>query len=155
MRSSFRSNLRIQFLGCVQAESVTDGAECSKKVVNGRRVAGSLRSLVNARDLPLEYCMKHYLYLFLRMAIRQCYGRRRAVQMDNLKGLLGLGGWIESQMHGYRSSAEQTKGLIKGFSAGSTMWRGGRGIELLRESMQKNVLVVAQWIGRGRDGLIP
>ena len=32
-------------------ESGTDGAECSRKMASGRRVAGIIRSLVNARDL--------------------------------------------------------------------------------------------------------
>ena len=35
-------------------ESGADGAECSRKVPSGARVAGDIRSLVNARDLPLE-----------------------------------------------------------------------------------------------------
>ena len=35
-------------------ESGTDGAECSRKVASGRRVAGAIRSLVNARDLQIE-----------------------------------------------------------------------------------------------------
>ena len=43
-----------EYLGCVLDESGTDRAECSKKVVNGRRVAGAIRSLVNAMDLQLE-----------------------------------------------------------------------------------------------------
>ena len=29
-------------------------AECSRKVASGRRVAGAIKSLVNARDLQLE-----------------------------------------------------------------------------------------------------
>ena len=44
----------LKYLGCVLDESVTDGAECSAKVASGRRVAGTIRSLVNARDLQLE-----------------------------------------------------------------------------------------------------
>ena len=43
-----------KFLGSVLDESGTDGTECSRKVANGRRVAGTTRSLVNARDLQLE-----------------------------------------------------------------------------------------------------
>ena len=35
-------------------ESGTDGAECNRKVASERRVAGAIRSLVNARDLQLE-----------------------------------------------------------------------------------------------------
>ena len=36
-------------------EAGTDGAECSKKVARGRRVAGAIKSLVNASYLQLEY----------------------------------------------------------------------------------------------------
>ena len=52
------------------------------------RVVGVIRSLINA--------MRHCLHLFLCMAVRQCYGRKKerfrvkAVQMDNLRGLLGI-----------------------------------------------------------------
>ena len=35
-------------------ESGTNRAECSRKVPSWRRVAGAIRSLVNARDLQLE-----------------------------------------------------------------------------------------------------
>ena len=41
-------------MGCVLDESGTDGAESSMKVAIGRRVAGAIKSLVNARDLQLE-----------------------------------------------------------------------------------------------------
>ena len=39
--------------------------------------------------------MKHRLYLFLCMGVIQCYGEKersrvRAVQIDNLRGLLGI-----------------------------------------------------------------
>ena len=90
-------------------ESGTDGAEYSRKVTSGRRMVGDFRSLVNARDLELE-CVRvlpeTLLYLFLRMAVRQCYGRRRR---DLGLGLyiwttsdifLELGGWIESRIYG-------------------------------------------------------
>ena len=35
-------------------ETDTDGAECSRKVASGRRVAGAIKSLVNTRDLHIE-----------------------------------------------------------------------------------------------------
>ena len=44
-----------KYLGYVLDESGTDGAQCSRKVASGRRVAGAITSLVNARDLQLEY----------------------------------------------------------------------------------------------------
>ena len=40
-----------KYLGCVLDKSGTDGAGCSTKVASGRRVAGGLSSLVNARSL--------------------------------------------------------------------------------------------------------
>ena len=46
-----------KYLGCVLNESGIDEAECSKKVVSGRRVAGAVRPLVNGRSLQLE-CAK-------------------------------------------------------------------------------------------------
>ena len=46
--------LEFKYLGYILNESSTDGAECSSMVVSGRRVAGAIRPLVNARDLQLE-----------------------------------------------------------------------------------------------------
>ena len=43
-----------KYLGCVLDESGTDGAECSRKMASGRRIADAIRSLVNARNLQLE-----------------------------------------------------------------------------------------------------
>ena len=43
-----------KYLGCVLDESGTYEAECNRKGAGGRRVAGAMRSLVNARYLQLE-----------------------------------------------------------------------------------------------------
>ena len=43
-----------KYLGCILGESSVYGAECNRKMASGRRVAGSIRSLVNANDLQLE-----------------------------------------------------------------------------------------------------
>ena len=43
-----------KYLERVLDESGIDGAECSRKVKSGRRVAGAIGSLVNARDLQPE-----------------------------------------------------------------------------------------------------
>ena len=70
----------LKYLGCILDESDADGAKCSRKVASGRRVAGAIRSLANARDFQLEVLdsnMKHCLHLFSCMAVRRCYGRRR------------------------------------------------------------------------------
>ena len=43
-----------KYLGCVLDESGTGGAVCSRKVLSERRVASSIRSLVNTRVLQLS-----------------------------------------------------------------------------------------------------
>ena len=43
--------LEFKYLGFVLNESVADDAECRRKVASGRKVAGAIRSLLNARDL--------------------------------------------------------------------------------------------------------
>ena len=76
-------------------ESGTDGGECSRKVVSGRRVAGAIRALVNARNLQFECAIvlhEPLLVPFLCMAVRQCYERRR----KDLE--LGLYKWITSEV---------------------------------------------------------
>ena len=51
----------------------------------------------------LESYMKHYLYLFLRMAVRQCSGGRDLglglYEWTTSEDCLVLGGWVESRMH--------------------------------------------------------
>ena len=79
-------------------ESGTDGAEFSRKLVNQRRVAGVIESLVNSRDLQLEcarFLYKTLLVPVLMYGVRLLWkekvkSRVKAIQMDNLRG------WIES-----------------------------------------------------------
>ena len=89
--------LEFKYLGVVLDKSGTTGAECSFKVLNGKRVAGAIRSLVNARDLQLQYARVLHETLLVPLLM---YGnetilwkeeersRIRAVHMDNLRGLL-------------------------------------------------------------------
>ena len=54
---------KFKYLSCVLEEAATDGAKCSRKV-----------------DLQFEcdrVFNEHCLYLFLCMAVRQCYRKRR------------------------------------------------------------------------------
>ena len=44
-----------KYLGCALDESGKDGAVYNRKVASERRVESAIRSLVNARDLQLEY----------------------------------------------------------------------------------------------------
>ena len=43
-----------KYLGCVLDKSGTNEEECSRKVVSGRKAAGAIRSLVNAKSLQLQ-----------------------------------------------------------------------------------------------------
>ena len=45
---------RVKYLGCALDESGTDVAKYCRKVVSGRKDAGAIRSLGNARGLQLE-----------------------------------------------------------------------------------------------------
>ena len=113
-----------KYLGC------TDGAECSRKVASGRMVAGATRSLVNGRNLQLQYARVLHETLLVPVLM---YGsetmlckekersRMRAVQMYNLRGLLSIR-WMDRM--------QSDKGAMKVFSGGSAMWRGWRMIGL-------------------------
>ena len=46
--------LEFKYLGCVLDELGTDEPECCRKLVSERRIAGVIRSLVNARGLQHE-----------------------------------------------------------------------------------------------------
>ena len=88
-----------KYSGCVLDESGTEGAECSRKVASRRGVAGAIRSLVNARDLHLECARVLHETLLVPVLLYDSEtmlwkekerSRLRAVQMDNLRGLLGI-----------------------------------------------------------------
>ena len=67
-------------LGCVLDESGTDEEECNRMVASGSRVAGGIRSLINARSLKLECAQvlhKALLVPVLTYGSETLYGRRR------------------------------------------------------------------------------
>ena len=77
----------------------TDEANCSRKMESGRRVAGAIRSLVNARSLYHE-CVR-VLHESLLVSVftydtetmiwrKKARYSLRVVQMDSLRGLLGI-----------------------------------------------------------------
>ena len=51
--------------GCVQDESDTDLTECFTEVVSGRKVAGAIRSIVNAGGLQFECARVLHEALFM------------------------------------------------------------------------------------------
>ena len=88
-----------KYLGCVLDESGTDRADFSRKVASGRRLAGAIMSLVNARDLQLQSAkvLHEALLVYFLMYSNETMlwkknerSRIRVVQMENLRGLLGV-----------------------------------------------------------------
>ena len=84
---------------CVFDESGTDEAECSRKVASGRKVAGAIGSLVNARSLELECVIVLHESLLVPLLTYDSETviwkekekpSIRAEQMHNLRGLLSI-----------------------------------------------------------------
>ena len=88
-----------KYLGCILDKSGTDGAECSRRVASASSAASVIKSLVNVSDLQLECARVLHETLIVPFLI---YGnetmlwkekersRIKAVQMGNLRGLLGI-----------------------------------------------------------------
>ena len=77
-----------------------DKAECSRKVASGRRVAAAIRSLINARSLQSECGRVLHESLLVPVLTygsetmiwrKKEKSRIRAVQTDNVRGLLDIG----------------------------------------------------------------
>jgi len=87
------------YLGCVLNKSGTDVDDCNKRVINGRKTAGGIRSLVNEKHLDLKCVRTLHEKLLVPTLLygSECMlwkekerSRIRAVQMDNLRGVLGV-----------------------------------------------------------------
>ena len=127
--------LEFKYLGFVLDESGTNEAEGSRKVASGWRVTGVIKSLLNARSLQFG-CAKVLQESFLVPVLT--YGSEtviwrenerstiRAVQMDNLRGLLGV------RRMDKVSSARQLFGVIKvvdkKINKGILRWFGQEGL---------------------------
>ena len=94
----------------------------------------------------LELCMKHCFYLFLCMAVRQCYGnekersRIRAVQMDNLRGFLGIRKMDRAPNARIRELCGVTKEVGERIDEGVLRWFG-RVERMLNDIIVKRVFV--------------
>ena len=88
-----------KYVGCILDESGTDEAECRNKVTSRGIVGGTIKSRVIARVLQLECARVLHESLLVRVFIydretmiwkEKERSRIRAVQMVNLRGLLGI-----------------------------------------------------------------
>ena len=118
-------------------ESCLDGAEYSRKVASGRRVAGAIRSLINYRDLQIE-CARvlHETCLYLYGSKTMLWKKKeryriRAIQIDNLRDLLGIRRMNRvlntriREFYGVMKEIDERidEGVLN-FSGGLSMWRG-------------------------------
>ena len=62
-----------KYLECVLDESGTDEAECSRKVVSLRKVAGAIRSVGHTRSLLLESTRDFHESLLVPVITSGCY----------------------------------------------------------------------------------
>ena len=87
------------YLGSVLNVSGSDEGDCNKRVMNGRKIAGGIRALVNEKCLSMK-CAKilHEKVLVTTLMYEsECMTwknkerwRIQAVQMDNLRGMIGV-----------------------------------------------------------------
>ena len=122
-----------KYLGCVSDESGKDRAECSRKVANGRRMSDAIRFLVNAMDLQIE-CARVLHETFHLPVLK--YGsetmlwrekersRIRDIQMDNLRGLLGIRRMDRVQNGQIGELCRVTKGVDERIDEGVLWWFG-------------------------------
>ena len=83
---------KFKYFRCVLDEAGTDGAECSRKVARGMRVASAIRSIVNVRGLQLEYAKVLHETLFVpflmygsETMLWKEKGRRRALGLGHYR----------------------------------------------------------------------
>ena len=138
---------------CVFDESGTEEVECSRKVANGRMVAGAITSLANARDLKLEWAKFLHETLLLPVlmygSVTMLWKEKErsgviAVRMGNLRGLLGIRRMDRVPNAWIREMRGVMKGVDKMFPGSSAICRELRMIA-------KRVYVGDR---AGRDGLI-
>src|SRR5678815_307076 len=101
-------------------EKGMDDAECSRKVVNGRNVAGAIKSLVDIKGLSLECARVLHegmlspvlMYSSETMVWNKRYRSKvQRVQMDNFRGVLGVKRIDKMRNEGIREVCGVKKGV--------------------------------------------
>ena len=114
-------------------ESGTDEAECSRKMASGRRVVNVIRPLVNTRSLKLESARVLHESLLGPVFT---YGSETIIwrekerstfwvlQMDNLRGLLGISSMDKVSNAWIRQLCGITKGVDEKIDKSVLRWFG-------------------------------
>ena len=139
-----------KYLGYMIEKKGKDDVECSRKVSNGRRVAGAIKSLVNAKNLSLKCTRRLHESMLVPVLM---YGsevtvwceknrsRIQAVQMDNLRGVLGVRKTDKMRNEYIREMCGVVKGVIERINESILRWFGHM------ERMDENRLVKKMYRG--------
>ena len=101
-------------------------------MASGRRVAGAIRFIVNARDLQLEFARVFHETLLVPVLVyssettlwKKEISRIRAVLMDNLRGLLGIRRMGRVPNARIRKLCGVTRGVDERIDEGVRRWFG-------------------------------
>ena len=120
-----------KYLGYVLEESGIDEADCRRKVASGRRVGGTIRSLVNTKGLKLDCAkvlresllMPFFIYSSETMIWRENERSRiRNLKMEDLRGLLGISRMDKVPNAQLRELCGVMKGLEERIDEGLLRW---------------------------------
>jgi hypothetical protein len=122
-----------KYLGYMLDEKGMDDAECGRKVSSGRKVAGAIRSLVNVKGLSLacsrvlheSMLVPVLMYGSETMVWNPKYRSKvQAVQMDNLRGVLGIRRTDKMRNEYIREVCGVDKGVIERINESMLRWFG-------------------------------
>ena len=143
-----------KYLECVLDETGTYGTECSTKLASGERIAFVNGFIVNARDFQLECVKALYETLLVPILI---YGSEitlwkekeksgiRAVQMDSLKGLIGIRSMDRAPNARIRELCGVMKGLDERIDEGVLWWFAHV------ERMDRDIIAKRVYVGESAD----
>jgi len=148
-----------KYLGYVLDEKGTDDAECSRKVVNGRKVAGAIKSLVNVKGLSLECARVLHEGMLLPVLLygsetmvwnKKYRSKVQCVQMDNLRGVLGVRRIDKERNERIREWCGVKKGVNERINESMLRWFGH--VERMNESRLVKRMYSGECVGNRPAG---
>jgi hypothetical protein len=122
-----------KYLGYMIENKGIDDVECDRKVSNGRRVAGAIKTLANTKNLSLECIRRLHECMLVPVLMygsevtvwsQKNISRIQAVQMDNLRGILGVRKIDKMRNEYIRELCGVEKGVIERINESVLRWFG-------------------------------
>ena len=148
-----------KYLGYMLDERGTDDAECNRKVVSGRKVSGAIKALVNEKGLSLDCARILHesmlspvlLYGSESMVWDKSYRSKvQAVQMDNLRSVLGVRRIDKIRNEFIRSTCGVQKGINERINESMLRWFGH--VERMDDSRMVKRMYKSECIGKRPPG---